>query len=211
MTKHSLRTLLAASALAAAASGPAIAAEGLVSADWVWPRVQARVSLGATAGPGDSLALPSAGLGAAAPRMQSASIYGDYYFNQPLLAAPRGLGGFRATSGLLYGAAVRGLGRPAIPGSPGDTLSLGRQTMPALDALSDDGASSDTLPYVGIGYTRLSVNGGWGFSADVGMVSENPGGTWRFGRALLGPQNLDDAVRNLRLAPLVQFDVRYAF
>jgi hypothetical protein len=211
MTQRLLRRLLTASALAAVA-GPALAADYLAGSDWVWPRVQARVSLGASPAPGDALALPfGAGLSGPASTVQSASIYGDYYFNQPLLAAPRGLGGFRATSGLLYGAAVRGLGRPAIPGSPSDTVSLGSQTMPALNTWSDDSTGSTTLPYVGIGYTRLSVDGGWGFSADVGMVSQNPGGTWRLGRALLGPQNLDDAVRNLRLAPLVQFDVRYAF
>jgi hypothetical protein len=138
-------------------------------------------------------------------------LYGDYYFSLPSLSASTGLGGFRATGGLLYGDAVRGLGRPAVPAGPNDRVSLGRQVLPALDGTADDNDSSTTLPYVGIGYTRLSVSGNWGFSADFGLVSQNPGGAWRLGRSMLGPQNLDDAVRNLRLAPLVHVDVRYSF
>jgi hypothetical protein len=98
-----------------------------------------------------------------------------------------------------------------VPAGPKDRVSLGRQVLPALGASPDDHDSSTTLPYVGIGYTRLSVSGNWGFSADFGLVSQNPGSAWHLGRSVLGPQNLDDAVRNLRLAPLVHVDVRYSF
>ena len=63
-----------------------------------------------------------------------------------------------------------------------------------------------TLPYMGVGYTGLSVRSGWSFSADLGLVAQNPGGL-----KLIRSQSLDDAVREMRLAPLLQFGVSYAF
>jgi len=59
---------------------------------------------------------------------------------------------------------------------------------------------------MGVGYTGLSVRSGWSFSADLGLVAQNPGGL-----KLIRSQSLDDAVREMRLAPLLQFGVSYAF
>jgi hypothetical protein len=207
MANCSPRCLLAAAALASSACS----AQGLASAELDWPRFQARLSLGAASEPGAVVPASSVWSREPASRLHSASLYGDYYFSLPYLTAPSGLGGFRATSGLLYGDAVRGIGRSAIPVDARNSFSLGRQMSASLGSSSDDSDDASTAPYVGIGYTRLSVSGNWGFSADVGLLSQNPGGAWRLGRALLGSQYLDDAVRNLRLAPLVHVDVRYSF
>ena len=186
-------------------------AQGLLGADSTWPRWQARFAVGTAAD--SALVAPGASFWASATeaRIRSASLYGDYYFHLPSLVSPSVLGGFRATSGVLFGSAGRGLGASALPGASGNGFSLGRVPLStALDSV--DGPESDSpLPYVGLGYTRLSVSGRWGFSADVGMVSQNPGAAPRLGSALFAPQNLDDAVRNLRLTPLVHVDVRYSF
>ena len=49
-----------------------------------------------------------------------------------------------------------------------------------------------------------------GFSADVGLMSLSPGNIGRFGRVVNGSQNFDDAVRDLRLSPVLQFGFTYA-
>jgi hypothetical protein len=79
-----------------------------------------------------------------------------------------------------------------------------------LPALTPDADPNTTLPYLGIGYTGLSSRGGFSFSADLGVVALTPGSDVRFGRAPAGP-NLDEAVRDLRLTPMVQLGVSYSF
>jgi hypothetical protein len=59
-------------------------------------------------------------------------------------------------------------------------------------------------PYVGVGYSGASSRSGWGFNADLGLAAQNPG-------ALRLGQRLDDAVRELRLQPLIQFEMSYRF
>jgi hypothetical protein len=124
-----------------------------------------------------------------APRTYSAALLGDYYFPLASWLPLTREGGLRATSGLITTSGFR---------IPRDTLSLAEPP--------------DAQPYLGLGYTHLALRGGWGFSADVGFVAQSPQAAVRFGRALLGNgQSLDDAVRNLRLTPLVQLGVRYTF
>jgi hypothetical protein len=64
---------------------------------------------------------------------------------------------------------------------------------------------------VGIGYSNLWGTSGWSFSADLGVVSQNPANAVRFGRVFGGSQGLDDVVRDMRLAPVVQLGVSYSF
>ena len=66
-----------------------------------------------------------------------------------------------------------------------------------------------TSAYLGLGYTGIT-RGGWGFTADVGVLSRHPD-VDRLGRAAVGTQSLDDTLRALRLSPLVQMGVSYAF
>jgi hypothetical protein len=184
--KTMLRTLAAAAALAAAAV--AVADDGLrlpAAADTTgW---QARFGLTAPAAPGvaefptqRSLAVPSA------------QLLGDYYFTGPGFGGGRVAGGLRATSGLLIGARSPGL---AAPG-----LSLRRTDLA--------GDSAGTLPYVGVGYTGLSLRGGWAFSADLGLVGTTRTPGLQLQRS--GP-SLDEVLRDLRLTPTLQLGVSYSF
>jgi hypothetical protein len=62
-----------------------------------------------------------------------------------------------------------------------------------------------------LGYTGLSSKGGWGFSADVGVMALSPGSSVKLGRVFSGNQSLDDLLREMRLSPLVQVGVSYSF
>ncbi|MEO8058481.1 MAG: hypothetical protein ABI671_09155 [Burkholderiales bacterium] len=140
-------------------------------------------------------------------RLNTVSLMGDYYFSS--LAGPRRAGGFRASSGLLVGARTQS--RLAQPGlSAGSAFSIGTQAFgqaAVLPAAGETPSDTATLPYLGLGYTGLSLRGGWSFNADLGLVARSPGNVVKFGRS----QSLDDTVRELRLAPLVQFGVSYSF
>jgi hypothetical protein len=107
---------------------------------------------------------------------------GDFYFNVPALQLPASMGGLRATSGLISG------------------LRSTAQT-----------GGTETLPYLGLGYTGLSLKGGWGITADLGLALENPGSAARAGRALFGNQGFEQALREVRLSPVLQVGVSYAF
>lgn len=141
------------------------------------------------------------------------SLLGDHYFRVgrlPVLGAPRS--GFRATSGLMFGAgsaalgAASALGGPSIAGLALRDAPHGSFGSPWLDAV---GPPWVTQPYAGLGYSHQADDGGWGVSADLGIVAETA--DWSLGRALLGPNRLDEAVRNLRLRPVLQLGMRYRF
>ena len=121
--------------------------------------------------------------------------------------------GFRATSGLIVGARSPWLGTGMAPsnGMFGADRRLFGSTAPALATSSDPGLDASTVPYIGIGYSNLWPKSGWSFSADLGVVSQNPGNVARFGRVFGGSQSLDDVVRDMRLAPVVQLGVSYSF
>ena len=191
------------------AAGPALAAgsESLTpDTDQVlWARWQGRLSLGTNAAPA------RIGVDSPAAKLTSASLMADYYFSRSL-SDPRRLGGFRATSGLLFGPrSVLATGQPGL--SSGGAFSIGSRLFgPApLPYAHDSAGDSATLPYLGVGYTGMSLRSRWSFSADLGLVAQNPGTAVRLGRAFSGGQSLDDAVRDLRLAPLLQVGVSYSF
>lgn len=158
-----------------------------------WARWQGRMSFGSEA----------AGL-----KPNTVSLMGDYYFSASL-AGSRSAGGFRATSGLLLGPRTQSwLGQPGL--SAGSAFSVGTQAFgqaTALPAAGEIPSDTTTLPYLGLGYTGLSLRGGWSFNADLGLVARSPGNVVKFGRS----QSLDDTVRELRLSPLLQFGVSYSF
>lgn len=203
MSMNRLR-ILATAALAAASGLPAQAAEGLsVTPESTWPTWQARLSIGTSPG----AALPA---GAdAANRLVAASMLGDYYF-EPLRLGWAG-GRFRATGGLLLGSANHGLGAASTPLRQGP-LWLTRWSLPGLGLPTDPAEASQALPYMGVGYSSFGGDAGFSFSADVGVAAQSPGNASRVGRVLLGqPRNLDEAIRELRLMPVVQLGVRYTF
>lgn len=164
-----------------------------------WPRWQGRLSL--------STATPATdAMRAAEPSpLRGVSVMGDYYLTGSLFG-DRQAGGLRATSALLIGPRGQTLGAGSLgrPGGAGQGLVVDRR-------LASDADASSALPYVGIGYTGLSQRGGWGFSADLGVVASAPSQPIRFGRAYTPAPNLDDAVRELRLSPMLQLGVSYSF
>lgn len=168
-----------------------------------WPRWQGRLSLSS------NLSDPLAGNGA----RDSLSLLGDYYFVQQGLAPrSRYAGGFRATGGLFVGPrATTWSALPASPAELGSGFSAQRRSFSLWGpAGTADDASSRSVPYVGLGYTGLSAvrgtGGGWSFSADLGVMGLQPRSAVR-----LGPQSLNDTLRELQLSPLLQLGVSYAF
>jgi hypothetical protein len=141
-------------------------------------------------------------------------VLGDVYFGAArsgaLAVAPSG---FRATSGVLIGAHSALLGFAATPASNGlfasDRRLFGASAAPI--SAPDPALDSSTVPYLGIGYSNLWGKSGWSFSADLGVVSQSPANVVRFGRVFGGSQGLDDVIRDMRLAPLIQLGVSYSF
>lgn len=176
------------------------------SGQGLWARWQGRLSLGATSAPwrpgADNLV----------PGLSSASLMGDYYFSR-WLGGPQGLGGFRATSGVIFGRrSLPGTGLPGL--ADGNALSIGTHSVGGAAIMpfgSEAATDRATLPYFGFGYTALSLRNGWSFSADLGLVAQGAGGVARLGRGLSGNQSLDDAVRDLRMRPLFQLGMSYSF
>ena len=96
---------------------------------------------------------------------------------------------------------------------PTGAFSVDRRLLDAPSGLSNsDGATdSATLPYLGVGYSGLSLRGGWSFSADLGLVAFAPGNAVKLGRVIGGTQGLDDLLRDLRMSPVIQLGVSYSF
>jgi hypothetical protein len=175
-----------------------------------WSRWQGRLSLGLTTptGRSDFLATDVSGL-----KVGSLSLLGDYYFSDPLRIGSH-TGGFRATSGLIVGLrSTLGTGQASLTSSRG-VLGMERRLLSSLSSpqlLPDTGADTTAVPYLGVGYTGLSLQSRWSFSADFGMVARSPGNAVKLGRVFTGSQGVDDLLRDLRLAPVLQLGVSYSF
>lgn len=202
---HRAALLLIATLLSCAV---AHAADGLVAPDSqdLWPQWQARITVASSRlSPVSLMRATEAPLASGAA--QIGALVGDFYFDAPGLRLPQSVGGLRATGGLMAGSRNLswGLSAPVNTGSRfGLLLGSG---LPAWAAE----ASSDTLPYLGLGYTGLSAKGRWGITADLGLVAEPNGGSGRPGRPILGIQSLDSALTSLRLSPVLQLGVSYSF
>jgi hypothetical protein len=173
-----------------------------------WATFQSRIGYapGAPGWRADLAPLERSGL-----QVGSVGLLGDVYFGADRAAPGLPASGFRATSGVLIGARSPLLG---ATGSntlfPPDRRLFGASAgVPASPV--DASADSTTVPYLGIGYSNLWGKSGWSFSADLGVVSQSPANLVHFGRVVGGSQSLDDAVRDMRLAPVVQLGVSYSF
>ena len=148
------------------------------------------------------------------PRSSAVSVMGDLYFGGSAGNDKVQAGGFRATSGIVVGTRNNLWGTPGAAPASG-LLSVNRRLFGQAPAVSlgaaDASADSATLPYIGIGYSSLATRSGWSFSADLGLVSLNPGNAVRLGRVFVGGQNLDDVVHDMHLAPVLQLGVSYSF
>lgn len=71
-----------------------------------------------------------------------------------------------------------------------------------------------SAPYLGLGYSSPAKWAGFTLSADLGLAAETlpvSAASAGLGRALLGVQGADTSRRELRLSPVLQLGVRYAF
>ena len=66
------------------------------------------------------------------------------------------------------------------------------------------------VPYIGVGYSGISLRGGWGFTADFGLAGIT-GGLRVRRDGTLGMQSAEELLRELRLTPVLQFGASYAF
>ena len=182
------------------------------SADLTWARWHGRLSLG-TSAPAWRASLSD--LANAGLRVNAITVSGDYYFTGALFDRTS-LGGLRATSSLIVGPrAQAAAGQPTL-GAQGSGISIERRLLGASAATlatanADSSADQASIPYLGLGYTGLSLKGKWSFSADLGLVALNPGHVVRLGRVFGGGQTLDELLRDMRLAPILQMGVSYSF
>lgn len=80
-------------------------------------------------------------------------------------------------------------------------------------------APNISVPYVGLSYTatgsaassRGLVASSWSFNIDLGVMALAPRSAVRLGAAPSTQDRLDDLLRELRLAPLLQLGVSYSF
>jgi hypothetical protein len=191
------------------------AGEGLAThADRVpWARFEGRIaySPGAPGWRADFAPIERSGSGL---RIGSIGLLGDMYFGESKAVRAAPAAGFRATSGVLVGARSSWLGSVANSSSGGLFAANRRVFGPSASAWAtpaDPTLETSTVPYIGVGYSNVSTKSGWHFSADLGVVSQSPGSVVRFGRVFGGSQSLDDVIRDMRLAPIVQLGVSYSF
>jgi hypothetical protein len=190
----------------------AVQGNGLIaSPDSVWPRWQGRLSLST---PTLLLHQDIMNAGSSGPELVGLSLLGDFYFARSAQGAGNA-GGYRATSGLLLGNRSAGLlGLPSSAGLNGHNFVVDRHSPSTAGGLKvpsfPDSSDPGLVPYLGVGYTSLVGHGGWGFSADLGLMALSPGSI-KLGRLVGGTQTLDDAVREMRLSPLLQVGVSYSF
>jgi hypothetical protein len=164
------------------------------------PRLQARVGVNTSTAPSDG--------SSASWHQQAGVLLGDYYFSRARLGQGQVSSGFRATSGLMLGQRSLALGTPALAGPHGMAVTQLRQPRSALPAIESASEPWAAVPYIGIGWSGVSVRGGWGVSADLGLAGRSGSNG---GLRVNGNQSLDDLLRELRISPMVQVGVSYAF
>lgn len=139
--------------------------------------------------------------------------FGDHYFTGPGFGNGSLSGGLRLTSGLTLGsrAEARALPPPRLLGLPGGLPAGLRHGDDFAPGLATRDGERIALPYVGLGYTTLSTRGGWGISADIGLGGMRPGERLRLGTGGSSAAQVEDILNRLRLAPVLQLGVSYAF
>lgn len=177
------------------------AADGLVApaAETLWPRWQARIAVQAASV--SPLATTNLFDANAQRGVRGGALFGDYYFATPSFGSFRASGG--VVSGSLAGLPLASAGAGSLLG-----LSVSSSSLP-LNSVGADAVTA--LPYLGLGFSGAPWRNGLSISADIGLIAERPGSALGVGRAVFGAQALDNAVRDLRLSPLLQLGVRYAF
>jgi hypothetical protein len=201
--RFTMRQLVAMS-LSLALAGPAlavspVAGDGLkISPDTgeSWSPWQARLAMSAPT-------LPLLGHWTHSSPVSHAMLAGDRYLGWGQLGDG---GGLRATGALLLGPNALALASPA-GATHSEMLWRNNGTGPSL-AEPDNGSAT---PYLGIGYSAWWARSSVGVSADLGLAAQKPGQAVRFGRVVSGTESLDDMLRAMQLAPMLQVNLSYAF
>jgi hypothetical protein len=147
-------------------------------------------------------------------RLLSANLLGDYYLTGSGLGN-NVRGGLRATGGVMLGplSLLQSSGGLALGNSAltlGQGLAVGQHRFSLLTSTIDaSDTSSSSMSYLGIGYTGQSMRGGWGFSADLGLVSGYTFGGLRLGRSTA--QSMEDVLRDMRFKPVLQLGLSYSY
>jgi hypothetical protein len=176
------------------------------TADMLWPQWQARITVQTAA----AQRLPGFGLSALSPRLgsresagaqggvQGAAVLGDYTFARLFF------GSFRASGGLMMGTQGGAPGITSLAGpsnaAVGSSVLFGAGTASGV-------ASDNTVPYLGLGFSGAAWHNSLSVMADLGLVSGRPSAA----RALFGNQGAENALREMRLSPVLQVGVRYSF
>jgi hypothetical protein len=153
----------------------------------------------------------NAGMRYSGSRLLSANLLGDYYLTSSGLTGVRG--GLRATGGVLMGSDTllhgHGLALDASTVQLGQHLSVGLRSLSGLSASQDINDPVSSTSYLGVGYSGQSLRGGWGFSADLGLISGTALGGLRLGSN--NAQSVEDVLRNLRYKPVLQLGLTYSY
>ena len=200
------RGLTVPSAVSGASAASLFMADGAAADSTLLPRWRSRVALGFALPGWVPVGLGSDFGGTARPALASVRLLGDYYFVRPSSADGRA-SGFRATSGLIVGPRS---GAWTAAGDASSALSIERHSFGLLPPAAGAVGTARAVPYLGVGYSDSAAKGRWGFSADIGVMALNPSSGLRYGRGA-GAQSVDDVLRDLRLAPVLQLGVSYAF
>lgn len=174
-----------------------------------WARWQGRLAIGT---PAPSWRSGFDGQERSTTSIGGISVMGDYYFARSV-AAGGIASGFRATSGLIVGPrSSLWAGRPGLGGIASWSVDHRRLfDASSAPAGGDPGSDTTTTPYLGVGYSGLSLRGGWSVSADLGLVALAPNNAVKLGRVFGGTQGLEEFLRDLRLSPVIQLGVSYSF
>ncbi|MCV2369971.1 hypothetical protein [Roseateles oligotrophus] len=141
-------------------------------------------------------------------RLLSANLLGDYYLTGSGLSGVQG--GLRATGGLMLGSLSQSSAGLALgASSSGQAWSVGQRSISLLAPLGDGNDPYGSMSYLGIGYTGQSLRGGWGFSADLGLVNGSATSGLRLGTSR--SQGMEDLLRDIRFRPVLQLGLSYSY
>jgi hypothetical protein len=135
------------------------------------------------------------------------TVVSDYYFDVSDLRLARIWDGVRATGGLVVRSSP--LGRDSLA-TTSSAAPFGISAASVSQSWIGD-RSNETQAYLGVGYTGFAAKGGWGISADLGLVTELGNANGRSPRQIFGVQGLDSVLTNLRFSPVLQLGVHYAY
>lgn len=196
--------------LAALALHTSLLAADFSAASLEAPKWQARLQLGSLDAGGNTGFDNTRYSGS---RLLSAQLMGDYFLTGSGLRGVQG--GLRATGGMLLGPISQsqqgfGLG---LSSRLGQNFSLSqRSALSALAPALEGGDPNASLSYLGLGYSGQSLRGGWGFSADLGLLSDT--GLGGLGGLRLGnnrSQGMEELMRDLRFKPVLQLGLSYSY